>query len=327
MKPFFVSMFAVVLLATSPALAQQPHSAEDLRAAAEVYDSAINHYTRRDFEVAAGLFEVAHRTTPSHFALMGAVRSHRLAGGTAHLARAATLALQLQARYSQQRQALQLARTTLNELRPQVGQVRVQCEQCELTVDETLYVDREFFVAPGEHTFVASWSERRTDSRVERLSAGQQLTLTFETPPRPPPAAPPPPLQLPPPPPPSPGVRVLHPAIAISGLGTALGLGVAAIALWSWSTQEADALLRAANDARNANRIRLEYDMLVYRERNLVPAETATTALLLSSVTLGTLSAVTAAVFTRWRPAPAASTDSARNTPFLVPGTGLTVRF
>src|SRR5258706_9942838 len=154
-------MLAVVCAAMTAAA--QP-SAQDQQSAADAYDRATASYLAHDYVRAAQWFETANRLAPAAAALTQAVRSHERAG---NLLRAATLALRLQALYSNDHSAARTANEVLRAHAGQLARIDVDCDACTVQLDGTLEEFPAFFVQPGsDHTVTASFA---TGTRTEQV--------------------------------------------------------------------------------------------------------------------------------------------------------------
>ena len=162
-------------------------SAQDARqrqAAAEAYDRGTAAYLEGSFGEAAQWFETANRMAPAAPALMQAIKAHERVDNHT---RAATLALELGATYSNEPQASEYAKTVLANYAPKLLQVQVSCdEDCKLDVDGKLQEFLNFFETPGKpHVLTATFE---TGSKTTRVSgdAGETREVRFEAPPPPP---------------------------------------------------------------------------------------------------------------------------------------------
>jgi len=167
----------------SPAItvAAQEISARDRQSAAEAYDRGTSAYLSEDFARAAQWFETAHRLAPAAAALVQAVRSHERAGNAL---RAASLALQLEALYPDDRAARRAARSALEGAEGYL-RVEVECDGCTLEVDGAIVSYPRFFVEAGaEHAVVASF-ESGNRREVVSGEAGETRSLRFDAPPPP----------------------------------------------------------------------------------------------------------------------------------------------
>lgn len=278
---------------------------QNRRAAAEAYDTGTARYLRRDFANAANWFETADRLAPSPAALQSAIRAHRDAGTPDHLARAATLSLRLLSRYPGDARLEAAAQRVLQQIAPQFARLNVRCGSCEVEVDQVLQSSSEFFVAPGQHSLVAHWSQNRTVTRQVEALAGSIETITLEEPAA---RCANPPCDNQPPrcegddcdePPPRPSsVRVVPvPVFVTAAVVTAGVLGAAAGVWWGLTVPAAQDLLDDADRTHMRNR---------QSEMNVASLETASTALVTTGVILAAGTALTGIIFTRWSPPPRA---------------------
>lgn len=133
---------------------------------------------------AAALFETADRLVPSVQALGNAIRAHKDCRTPEHDARAATLALRLQARYGTDPRYANFAEQVINELRGNLVRVTVACDGCEAEADGSLQPATEFFVPPGNHRIVAHWPGGRSrEHRMTNARAGVAENVTLQAPP------------------------------------------------------------------------------------------------------------------------------------------------
>lgn len=178
--------FAGVCLATAIAgwlaLAPRVHAqdAEDLQAAAEAFQQGQRAQVRGDFAQAAEMFDLANHTAPSAAALRSAIRMHQSAG---HHAAAATRAAHALTTYPEDAATVQLANEVLAGCGPLLGHLIVRCDPaCSLTVagravsgsttEVSLYVD------PGAHELRATWGDRALARSVE-TTAGSEHPVTL----------------------------------------------------------------------------------------------------------------------------------------------------
>lgn len=154
-------------------------SPDDARAASEAYDRGSSAYLSRNYDQAAQYFEMADRLAPSVAALRQALRAHERAGNTL---RAANLALRLQDRYPDERQAVRAAEGALAGAEGQFFRVEVRCEGCSLLLDGAVLDHPVFFVEPDtEHTVVGHFDTGDVEETV-RGGAGEQRELVLEAP-------------------------------------------------------------------------------------------------------------------------------------------------
>jgi hypothetical protein len=173
------------VLVGSPVGADEGTDAVKVRTAAQEFDAGRRAYTSQDYATAADHFENAYRDVPSVEALRLAIRSHRQAG---HTARAATLAELAMRRYADDAGTVSFARTTLQEVRPKVFKLSVQCEpECGIVVDERAVFDEtaEQFVVylePGAHRVAATWKDERGRAIEVQGQAGKETQAVFRAP-------------------------------------------------------------------------------------------------------------------------------------------------
>ncbi|MDB4939371.1 MAG: hypothetical protein JWP87_6343 [Labilithrix sp.] len=179
--------------APSIAQAEEPPSADRLKAAAEEYDRGRRAFLADDFETAAVHFENAFRDAPRAETMRLAIRARRKAK---QLARAATLAAIAQQRYPGDPPTAQLAKETLDEAGPALHEYLVDCmADCAITADGRVVSQSDaqkhrIFLEPGPHELGVSFKEGGVARHIDAKKGGKD-TLAFEAPP-PPPHAPPP---------------------------------------------------------------------------------------------------------------------------------------
>jgi hypothetical protein len=119
---------------------------------------------------------------PAAPALVQAIRSHQRAE---NYARAATLALQLQKDYSDDKASNEYAQSVLTELSTQFVRVEVTCDQdCKLDLDGKLQEFPSFFLAPNtSHKLVATFETGEADPETIEGEAGSSRTVEFVAPP------------------------------------------------------------------------------------------------------------------------------------------------
>jgi hypothetical protein len=291
---------ALTLTLCAPAVLAQ--TTPDVASAAAAFQEGQRAQLSRDFARAAEMFELADGSAPSAAALRSAVRNHQAAN---HLARAATLALRMQARDAGDPQSAALAAETLASLTPRLARISLRCNpSCALVVDGAAVSSgaresHDVFAEPGEHSLEASWGPARTRRAPVTAAAGAQVTLILDAPPEPPPAptpeppAPPPPAPVivvaappvvTPPPPPPVSRRPLGPAVFWSVLGaTAVSGGVL---IWSGvdTLGARDRYVAAPSERAYLDGVGLQ---------------TRTNVLIATTATLAAAAALTA-VFTEW---------------------------
>ncbi len=173
------------VLVCSPAGADEATDAVKVRTAAQEFDAGRRAYTSQDYATAADHFENAYRDVPSVEALRLAIRSHRQAG---HAARAATLAEVALRRYGNDPGTASLARSTLQETRPKVFKLSIQCEpECGIVVDDRAVFDETaedfvLYVEPGAHRVAATWKDERGRAIEVQGQAGNETQAVFRAP-------------------------------------------------------------------------------------------------------------------------------------------------
>jgi hypothetical protein len=245
-----VAALAATFALSAPAWGQdtQPPAspgADQIQFAAHEHDVGYRAYLAKQYDEAATHFENAFFAAPNPAELRNAIRARREAGEPA---RAATLAAIGQRKFPADAVTAKLAGDVIAEVRPSVFEVRiVSGEDCSVAVDEKIVAVEKvktfrFFVAPGKHELLVSWSDDRTRSVPIEAKEGASQTLQLDppsaTPPVPVPASVPPaadnniaPPPVPPPGPPAPEQKPLSPAIFIGAASlTAIAAGVT---IWS----------------------------------------------------------------------------------------------
>jgi hypothetical protein len=175
---------AALSVVPSVAGAQAEPTLEQRREAQMAYSRALALRAGTQNSEAAALFETADRLVPSVQALGNAIRAHKDCRTPEHDARAATLALRLQARYGSDPRYASFAEQVINELRGNLVRVTVACDGCEAEADGALQPATEFFVPPGNHRIVAHWSGGRSrEHRMTNARAGVAENVTLQAPP------------------------------------------------------------------------------------------------------------------------------------------------
>lgn len=301
-----VGVLAATLTGAAPSAAQSAASepgADNLRAAANAYDKGSARYALKDYASAADWFELADRLAPDAAALQSAIRAHRQAGAPAHLARGATLALNLRARYPNDRAAVRLADDVIASAAPSMARITVRCEDCRIEIDGAPEPGRDVFVPPGDHRLVTHLAGGREASRALDARAGKTEVVDIaaaasaraNAPSDVAPAAAVPTT--------TPGAesrptvrepsRGLSPAFAIGGaVLTAALAGATAVSWFGDALPEGRRLVR---DARATHRPDPD------QEDRVSAAETRTSILLGASAATAVATIVLSLVFTRWR--------------------------
>jgi len=150
--------------------------------AAAAYEQGQRAFTNGDFSAAAEFFETADRTSPAPQALIQAIRAHRGVHTPAHDARAATLALALQRREVSDPRITAYAARVIDELSPQLARVTVQCDGCDLSLDDRA-CRADLFTDPGAHTLTGAWGMRVTHRQLNLLAGSNnpiELTMPVD---------------------------------------------------------------------------------------------------------------------------------------------------
>lgn len=242
--PRWLFASAVVLAASglgmrsSIAHADEPPSADRLKAAAEEYDRGRRAFLADDFDGAAVHFENAFRDAPRAETLRLAIRARRKGK---QLARAATLAAVAQQRYPNDAPTTQLAKETLDEAGPALHEYLVECDaDCAIAADGRVVSQSDaqkhrIFLEPGAHELGVSFKQGGVSKRIDAKKGGKD-TLAFEAPPPPPVVpvvvAPGPPAPGPGPTPverPAPRSKPLGPVVFFVGAGLTVAAGAATV--------------------------------------------------------------------------------------------------
>jgi hypothetical protein len=187
-----VSAALAATTASPAAHAEEPPSADRLKAAAEEYDRGRRAFLADDFEAAAVHFESAFRDAPRAETMRLAIRARRKAK---QLARAATLAAIAQQRYPGDAQTAQAAKETLDEAGPALHEYLVDCNaDCAIAADGRVVsqsdaLKHRIFLDPGPHELGVSFKEGGVARHIDAKRGGKD-TLAFEAPPPPAPTAP-----------------------------------------------------------------------------------------------------------------------------------------
>jgi len=286
-------------------------SAERLRSAASEYDAGRRAFGEKDYEGAAMHFENAFHDAANAAALRSAIRARRKAG---QLARAATLAIVADERYPKDGPTAAVVRDVLKESRARLDKVTLRCTpDCGVAADGRAITSDDgpvavFFLDPGDHALVVSWSSDRNKSTTVKAVAGGEDSLTFEAPPVPPGGSSPAvSVAVAPPPaaPPSKSHGVSPVAVYVGGALTLVGLGVT---VWSGVDAENNPGTAAVRrDCVGQGTSCPEY-------QQGLSAQLRTNVLIGATSVVGAATAVVGVFFTRWsakkaesRPAPLAA--------------------
>jgi len=189
-----IALAALVSSVGLPVRADEPTpSVQEIRSAAQEYDAGRRAFGDKDYDGAAAHFENAFHDAPSAEALRNAIRARRKAG---QLARAATLAEVASLRYPKDAPTSVVVRETLAESTSKLHKVTLSCSpECSVASDGraislTDAAQTIFFLEPGNHDLVVSWSNDRTKVQKFSARAGGHDEMAMEAPPLPPPPAP-----------------------------------------------------------------------------------------------------------------------------------------
>ena len=290
------SLFALCVLASTSTNARAddtPPNAERLRSAASEYDAGRRAFGEKDYEGAATHFENAFHDAANASALRSAIRARRKAG---QLARAATLATLAASRYPKDAATVAVVREVLKESHAKLDHVTLHCTpDCGVAADGRAISiedgpDCIFYVEPGDHALVVSWSADRNKTANLTATAGGEDTLSFEAPPVAP--APAPVVVAPPPTPPPAATKPLSPVFFYVGAGlTAVALGITV-----WSGVDAESNPGAAAVKRDC--VGQGTSCPEYQQG--LSEQTRTNALIAPTAAMGAATAVVGVFFTRW---------------------------
>ena len=178
---------AIALPAAARADEAAPN-AERLRSAASEYDAGRRAFGEKDYEGAATHFENAFHDAANAGAIRGAIRARKKAG---ELARAATLANIAATRYPKDAVTMALVQEILKDAHGKLDRVTLKCTpDCGVAADGRAISATDgpqavFYLDPGEHALVVSWSADRNKSSTVTATAGGEDSLSFEAPPLP----------------------------------------------------------------------------------------------------------------------------------------------
>jgi hypothetical protein len=298
-------------LAISPraALADDaPPSAERLRSAASEYDAGRRAFGEKDYEGASVHFENAFHDAASASALRSAIRARRKAG---ELARAATLATQAQVLYPKDAPTVAVVKEILKEAKKKLERLTLRCTpDCGVAADGKAISTEDgseliFYLEPGDHELVVSWTSDRNKTSVVTATAGADEAMLFEAPP----VAPPPPPVVEAPPPPPPPSKPLPPLYFYS----AAGLTLVFVGVTVWSGVDAENNPGAAAVRRDC--VGLGASCPEYKQG--LSAQLRTNALLGTTIGLAAATGVVGVFFTQW------SRPSGESKPATAPQAGV----
>jgi len=170
------------------AAADAAPSAERIKSAAAEYDAGRRAFTDGKFEDAAAHFENAYHDAPNAQTLRNAIRARKQAG---QLARAASLSVIAFSKYPDDEGTATIVKETLAEAEPKLFKLSVACNpECGVASDGRVLSLEDakkhvFFLDPGPHAAVVSWTGDRTKALSVTAKAGQNQEFTLEAPPMP----------------------------------------------------------------------------------------------------------------------------------------------
>lgn len=163
-----------------------PPNAEHIKSAMAEYDAGRRAFTDGKYEEAAIHFENAFHDAPNAQTLRNAIRARKQAN---QLARAGTLAILAQDRYSDDEPTMTLSKEVLGEAALKLFKLTITCDaECGVAADGRVVSLEEakrfsFFLQPGPHAIVVSWPGDRTKAFDIKAKEGQSLEQTATSPP------------------------------------------------------------------------------------------------------------------------------------------------
>jgi hypothetical protein len=275
----------------APAPGAARPSSDRVQTAAAEYDAGRRAFMEQKFEEAAVHFENAWHDAPRAAALRNAIRSRMDAK---QLARAATLAELGERLYPDDAATMALVRSTLDAAAPKLHKITLGCEpECGVAVDGravTLENGKRFtfFVDPGPHEVLASWSEGRSKRLPITGEAGTSEEVSVVAPP------------LPPRPPPVVAGRP-RPYVRPKPLGPAvffIGAGLTAAGIAATLVSGADARENPGVDTVRRDCVGLGESCPTYQKGR--EAQLRTNVLLGGTIGFGVVTAVLGLFFTQW---------------------------
>lgn len=180
----FVPALSLSVFCAGTASAQ---SADQIKVAAESFDSARKAFRAERFDEAAEHFEAADAEVPTGRSLFLAMEARDRAG---QADRAATLAALLVARHAEENDAMAAqAAEYVESAKPNFLALEVRCSPaCEVVVGTRVVhggsrETHSIFLAPGDHRVRASWDRSRNQEEVVSGEAGGSTELVMEAPP------------------------------------------------------------------------------------------------------------------------------------------------
>src|SRR5579883_2229509 len=161
-------------------------SASAVEFAASEHQRGYQAYMDKKFEEAALHFENAFFSVPNAGELRGAIRARRDAK---QYARAATLAALGHRKFPDDVAMKKAADQAIAEAKSHVQEITVACAtECGVVADgKVVTIERanevRFFLDPGHHEVVVTWSEDRTKTLQLDAKAGASYTMKVQAPP------------------------------------------------------------------------------------------------------------------------------------------------
>ncbi len=284
------------LAASAPAHAQAPAPSGDrVQSAAAEYDAGRRAFMEHKFEEAAVHFENAWHDAPRAEALRNAIRARKEAK---QFARAATLAAMGERVYADDATTMVVVQQTLSESAAKLHKVTLACSpECGIAADGRAVTVEDgkrltFFLDPGPHDVLVTWSDDRSKAIKITGNAGGSEELSFEAPPVPPP--PPTPIVVPiAPEKPAPvHEKPLGPVVFF------IGAGLTAAGLAGTIVSGLDAKNNPGEEAVRRDCVGLGESCPTYQQGR--DAQLRTNILLGATVGVGVLTGVVGLFFTQW---------------------------
>lgn len=303
-------------------------SADQVKVAGAEFDLGRKALKEKEYAEAAEHFENADLAAPAIVAIVAAISARDKAG---QLDRAATLAALALTRHNGDEKVKQITASLLKRADAELHAVTVRCDSaCDVLVGTKLVhggalTERVVYVAPGEYTFSAGWSEGRTQQDKVVATKGGKSDMSFKAPPLPekqadaPPVATAAPTAAPSSKPPGADTGVppvsggMSPVVFYVGAG--LTVALAGVTVWSGLDTKSNPGADAVRDACQSNKPNCQdlYDDGHGRQ-------TRTNVLLGSTLVLGVVTGVIGAFATDWSGGKPSS--SARIEPWMSVGGG-----
>ena len=286
------------LARSTPARAQAPApsaGSDRVQSAAAEYDAGRRAFMEQKFEEAAVHFENAWHDAPRAEALRNAIRARKEAK---QFARAATLAAMGERVYADDVTTMVVVHDTLSESAPKLHKVTLACNpDCGIAADgRAVSVENgtrlTFFLDPGPHDVLVTWSDDRSKAIKVTGKAGGVEELSLDAPPLPPPPVKPIVVLIAPEKPPPVHEKPLGPVVFFIGAG----LTVAGVA--GTIVSGLDAQNNPGEDAVRRDCVGLGESCPTYQRGR--DAQLRTNILLGATAGVGILTGVVGLFFTQW---------------------------